>query len=89
MGEKIAGWLEGFKTILGSIIQIAGAIGMIAAGLSDYLNGVDGGGLVKDAVGLGFAGNAIGQLGIRFSKKNIRINNTDGTVTSGKITPVT
>jgi len=71
---KVGEYLVGLKTILGAIIQIAGAVGMVAAALSDYLGGIEGAGLVKGAVGLGFAGNAIGQLGIRFAKKSLVLN---------------
>ena len=68
---KLLTSLEGYRTILGAIIQIVGAVGLIAAGLLDYLNGIGGGGAIKETVGLAFAGNAISQLGIRFSKKPI------------------
>lgn len=75
---KLEKYLIGFKTILGAIIQIAGAVGMVANGIMDYLNSVPGGGGVKTFVGLGFAGNAIGQIGIRFAKKRIEIQTPSG-----------
>lgn len=71
---KIGEILVGFKTILGVVIQIAGAVGMLGAALMDYINGIEGSGLVKGALGLGFMGNAFSQVGIRFSKKAVVVS---------------
>lgn len=90
MGEKIANYLVGLKTILGAAAQLIASLGLIIAGLLDAINKVEGSGEVKMAVGLGFAGIAIGQLGLRYAKKTVELNNVptfEGTKLVGKINP--